>query len=340
MKRNPDIEKHSKRSKKQLLHASDYLQGITTGNRVLLGQALTLLESDHPVHRQLAVEIIEGSLKKSGGSKRIGITGTPGVGKSTFIEALGKQLIGQGHKVAVLAVDPSSQRTKGSILGDKTRMPFLANSPSAFVRPSPAGNTLGGVAAHTQESIILCEAVGFDIIFVETVGVGQSETAVYGMVDIFLLLLQPASGDELQGIKRGIVEMADLIAINKADGNLVDAAEKTRTEYKHALHLFPPKENGWTPQALTCSAIENSGLDELWYKCLDFFAQSEASGWLFENRKRQLLSWLHNELTNALQRHFFQDTELKNRLATVETAVSNGELTVPKAIEKLLANIL
>ncbi len=336
MKRNPGISKQSKRSKKRLLSVEEYHRGITSGNRIVLGQAITLVESENPGHRKLANEILEACLPHAGNSKRIGITGTPGVGKSTFIEALGKMLIEKGRRLAVLAIDPSSQRSGGSILGDKTRMPYLAASAGAFVRPSPAGRTLGGVAAHTRESILLCEAAGFDTIFVETVGVGQSETAVYGMVDFFLLLLQPASGDELQGIKRGIVEMADLIAINKADGKLADAAEKTRREYNRALHLFPPKENGWNPTALACSAMTGTGIETLWKKVGEYFSQTEASGWLLANRRRQQISWLHEAIISELRKRIFEDKNLKARLKKMETAVAERRMSVPSAVSKLL----
>ncbi|GAB4256608.1 MAG: methylmalonyl Co-A mutase-associated GTPase MeaB [Saprospiraceae bacterium] len=337
MKRNPGISKGGSRSKKRILTAEEYVQGICSGNRIVLGQAITLVESENPNHRQLANEILEACLPKTGNSKRIGITGTPGVGKSTFIEATGKLLIEKGHKLAVLAVDPSSQRTGGSILGDKTRMPYLATNPQAFVRPSPAGSTLGGVAAHTRETILLCEAAGFDTIFVETVGVGQSETAVYGMVDFFLLLLQPASGDELQGIKRGIVEMADLIAINKADGKLTEAAEKTRREYNRALHLFPPKESGWAPKANTCSALTGQGLEALWETIETYFSKTLSTGWLLENRRRQQKAWLHEALVSALRKRIFEDKNLKGRLQKLESAVAEGRMSVPSAVSQLLA---
>lgn len=315
------------------------MQGITSGNRIVLGKAITLVESENPDHRKQAVEILEACLPHTGNSKRIGITGTPGVGKSTFIERSGKLLIENGHKLAVLAVDPSSQRTGGSILGDKTRMPFLATSPQAFVRPSPAGGALGGVAAHTRETILLCEAAGFDTIFVETVGVGQSETAVFDMVDFFLLLLQPASGDELQGIKRGIVEMADLIAINKADGNLKEAAEKTRREYSRALHLFPPKESGWNPIALTCSALTGEGVPALWNQVEEYFSKTEATGWLLMNRRRQQKTWLHEALVTALRKRIFKDKNYKARLETLEAAVSEGRMSVPSSVNQLLEGL-
>lgn len=305
----------------------------------MLGQAITLLESENPSHRKQANEILEACLPHTGNSKRIGITGTPGVGKSTFIETTGKHFIEKGHKLAVLAIDPSSQRTGGSILGDKTRMPFLAASTKAFVRPSPAGSTLGGVAAHTRETILLCEAAGFDTIFVETVGVGQSETAVYSMVDFFLLLLQPASGDELQGIKRGIVEMADLIAINKADGNLIEAAEKTRREYNRALHLFPPKESRWNPKATTCSALTGDGIPALWNQVEEYFSKTKATGWLLDNRRKQQKAWLHEAIVTELRKRIFEDKNLQAHLQKVEEAVMDGRMSVPSAVSQLLAGI-
>lgn len=323
-----------------MLTTNEYVEGVISGNRIVLGQAITLVESANPEHRKIADEILEACLVRSGGpSKRIGITGTPGVGKSTFIEAIGKMLIMKGHKLAVLAVDPSSQRSGGSILGDKTRMPYLAASPHAFVRPSPAGSALGGVAAHTRETILLCEAAGFDTIFVETVGVGQSETAVFDMVDFFLLLLQPASGDELQGIKRGIVEMADLIAINKADGPLKEAAEKTRREYSRALHLFPPKESGWNPTTLTCSALTGEGMPELWNQVEKYFSEITASGWLLANRRQQQKTWLHEAFAAALRQRVFKDKKLNALLLSLESAVLEGRISVPSAVNQLLENL-
>jgi LAO/AO transport system kinase len=254
------IKEHSGK----LLSADDYLLGIQRGDVAVLGQAITLVESALTKHRSIAETLIEKCLPLSGKSIRIGITGVPGVGKSTFIEAWGNYLTSLGHKVAVLAVDPSSQTSKGSILGDKTRMNDLAINPKAFIRPSPSAGSLGGVAQKTRESIILCEAAGFDVILIETVGVGQSETAVHSMTDFFLLLMLSGAGDELQGIKRGIMEMADHLTITKADGDNLKKAKLAASEYKNALHLFPAQESGYTPQVSICSALEKTGLDSIW----------------------------------------------------------------------------
>lgn len=315
--------------------AGEYVRGILAGNRVLLSRAITLVESEHAGHQVLAAEVLDGCLPHTGGAFRIGITGTPGAGKSTFIEALGRRLLEEGRRVAVLAVDPSSSLSSGSILGDKTRMPVLATHANAFVRPSPAGQTLGGVAARSREVILLCEAAGFDTIFVETVGVGQSETAVHGMVDFFLLLMQASAGDELQGIKRGIVEMADLIAINKADGPLRPIAENTRSEYSRALRLFPSKPGGWTPTALTCSALEGHGLDAIWQRCLDFYRQMQENHRLEQSRREQLAAWFHEAVAGTLRQRYFARNDVARMLPLLEEEVKAGRLSVPKALQKL-----
>ncbi|MDP4290279.1 MAG: methylmalonyl Co-A mutase-associated GTPase MeaB, partial [Bacteroidota bacterium] len=253
-----------KAKRKKQLSVDEYVDGILKGNRIILSQAITLVESSLHAHKILAQQIIERCLPYSGNSFRIGITGVPGVGKSTFIEAFGTYLTSMGHKLAVLAIDPSSSRSRGSILGDKTRMEDLSIDPNAFIRPSPSAGSLGGVARKTRESIILCEAAGFDIIFIETVGVGQSETAVHSMVDFFLLLMLAGAGDELQGIKRGIMEMADAIVINKADGDNLLKAQTAKVEYQNALHLFPTAESGWNPEVETMSARKKEGMDRVW----------------------------------------------------------------------------
>jgi len=252
------------RLKRREYNSNEFLEGILSGDIALLSQAVTLVESSLPEHQIIAQEVIEKCLPYSGKSIRLGITGVPGAGKSTFIEALGMHLVRSGRKLAVLAIDPSSERSKGSILGDKTRMEELSVAKNAFIRPSPSAGSLGGVARKTRESIILCEAAGFDTIFVETVGVGQSETSVHSMVDFFLLLQLAGAGDELQGIKRGIMEMADGIAINKCDGSNVDKAKVAKSQYQNALHLFPPHDSGWSPEAITCSSIELNAIDEVW----------------------------------------------------------------------------
>src|SRR6478609_11290562 len=253
-----------KSSPKTRLPLNDYVKGILKGDRFILGRAITVIESDLPADQMLAEKIMAKILPKAGNSIRIGITGVPGVGKSTFIEAFGKYLTGRNKKVAVLAIDPSSQKTKGSILGDKTRMDQLAVDPLAFIRPSATRLTLGGVASKTQETILLCEAAGFEVIIVETVGVGQSEVAVKNMVDFFLLLMLAGAGDELQGIKKGIMEMTDAMVITKADGDNVDHATRAQAEYQHALHLFPASSSGWEPRVVTASALKGKGIDAVW----------------------------------------------------------------------------
>src|SRR6056297_2832095 len=271
------LRKFRKRRKPQYT-LEQYVDGILNGDRTMLGQAITLIESSRLEHMELAQQIIERCLPYAGKSLRIGITGVPGVGKSTFIEALGTQITTSGHKLAVLAVDPTSERTGGSILGDKTRMEKLAADPRAFIRPSPSGDSLGGVARKTRETIILCEAAGFDTLFIETVGVGQSETSVHSMVDFFLLLMLAGAGDELQGIKRGIMEMADAIIINKAEGDNRQKSLLAKREYENALHLFPPAESGWTPVVRTCSALEKQGIDKVWetiYEYLNFIKNND-----------------------------------------------------------------
>ncbi len=316
--------------------AEDYVAGIVQGNRVVLSKAITLVESTLPKHQALAQDIIEQCLPYAGKARRIGITGSPGVGKSTFIEALGQQLTSLGQQIAILAIDPSSQVSKGSILGDKTRMIELAANERAFVRPSPAGTTLGGVARKTRETIILCEAAGFDTIIIETVGVGQSEIAVHSMVDCFLLLLLPGAGDELQGIKRGIVEMADILCINKADGNRVALAKRARQEYRNALHLFPPKTSGWTPKVLSCSALEKQGIDDLWETVVAYFEQTTTSAYLAQKRAEQSKFWLQETIDAALRDWFMQQPQVAAQLADIEQAVLARKISSFKGADLLL----
>lgn len=296
---------------------------ISRGDRVALSRGITLIESKSRDHQKKARTIIEHCVSKVSASVRIGITGVPGVGKSTFIESLGKHLLEKGHKVAVLAVDPSSGISGGSILGDKTRMQQLVQEDHAFIRPSPAGDSLGGVARKTREAIILCEAAGFDVIIIETVGVGQSETAVHSMVDFFLLLKLAGAGDELQGIKRGIMEMADAIVINKADGSNLKRAQKARVEFKRALHLFPPKENGWSPEVLTTSAIENEGIREVWDLIAGYITTNKNNGWFDNRRLQQNKHWLLQTIDEQLKLRFYQDPKIKaaveEQLKLVET---------------------
>ena len=328
--------KVSKRRRK--LTPSQLFEKLVKGDRIVLGQAITLIESQKEEDRQQAHELIEKclALKNKNKSIRIGITGSPGVGKSTYIEAFGNYCIEKKMKVAVLAVDPTSQVTKGSILGDKTRMATLSSHKDAFIRPSPARDALGGVAEKTRESILLCEAAGFKTIIIETVGVGQSETMVHGMVDFFLLLISPAAGDELQGIKRGIVEMADLIAVNKADGDLLDAARHTKKDYYNALHLFPPKESGWIPKVMTCSAIEGNGIPEIWAAVIEFQKTMSKKGVFQQRRKNQSRQWLHATLQSNLQEFFFHNKAIKENLQDIEEKVIAGKLSSSKAAELLL----
>ena len=324
------------RKRKPLLPPEAYLKGIRKGDRVVLGQAITLLESHKPEHASLGRQVVEACLPHSGRSIRIGITGAPGVGKSTFIEALGMFLIEKGHRVAVLAIDPSSQQSKGSILGDKTRMSQLSAHEQAFIRPSPAGESLGGVARKTRETILLCEAAGYDHIIVETVGVGQSETAVHSMVDFFVLLLLPGAGDELQGIKRGIVEMADLLAVNKADSDRLGLARETQRSYQKALHLFPPKENNWTPPVLRCSALQGQGIEEIWDSVGQFQMETNESGYFQRHRQAQAKYWLREFISDKLEQLFFENPSVKEQWKLTEHKVIKGEWSSIKAGEYLL----
>lgn len=315
---------------------SDYVEGILAGNRVILSQAITLIESKKSAHRILAQEIIEKCLPSAGKSIRIGITGTPGVGKSTFIEAFGKHITKQGKKVAVLAIDPTSKLSGGSILGDKTRMEELSSDANAFIRPSPAGDSLGGVARKTRETIVLCEAAGYDHIIVETVGVGQSEIAVHSMVDFFLLLLLPGAGDELQGIKRGIVEMADMIAVNKADGDRLNAAKQAKVSYRNALHLFPPSESGWIPQTAICSAVSGMGIENIEASINKYQKQTVKSGWWTARRQRQAQYWLEESIQDRLQRLFSENVAVKARKVEIEKAVLEGRMSSFRGAEELM----
>lgn len=330
---NPNWRSKPKRS---LIQAEEYITGILSGDRVLLSQAITLIESKQAKHQALAHEIIEACLPHSGNSIRIGITGVPGVGKSTFIEALGQNLSANGHKLAVLAIDPSSQISKGSILGDKTRMAKLAVDPSVYIRPSAAGDSLGGVARKTRETLILCEAAGFDTLIIETVGVGQSEVAVHSMVDFFLLLLLPGAGDELQGIKRGIVEMADLIAVNKADGDNQAKAKRAVADYRNALHLFPPKASNWAVQVLPCSALSGMGITEIWRLIEEFRRFSEANGFFQHQRQSQARYWLHESIQQSLREQFYQHPQVRALLEEKELTVQAQKQSPFHAAEDLV----
>lgn len=311
-------------------------QAVRDGGRRALARAITLIESSRPDHRTQAETLLAALLPDSGRAVRIGISGVPGVGKSTFIEAFGLHLIGQGHRVAVLAVDPSSARSGGSILGDKTRMELLARAPEAFIRPSPAGRTLGGVARRTREAMLACEAAGHDVVLVETVGVGQSETAVADLVDLFLLLLPPAGGDELQGIKRGIVELADMIVVNKADGALRDAARHAVAEYRHALTLLRPAAEGWRVPVISCSALEGHGIDRVWQTIGIFQDKMRASGAWQRRRRGQAQAWMWREIEESLLTAFHGHDGVRARLPELERAVLSGILPPATAARTLL----
>ncbi len=333
--RNDAIARFKARQAKTLT-IDQYVDGILKGNRIVLSKAITLIESALPSHRATAQKILEKCLPHSGKSIRIGITGVPGVGKSTFIEALGKIIADRGHKLAVLAIDPSSERTKGSILGDKTRMEELASNSNAFIRPSPSAGSLGGVANKTRESMLLCEAAGFDVIFIETVGVGQSETAVHGMVDFFLLLMLAGAGDELQGIKRGIMEMADGIAITKADSGNESRATLAQAEYKNALHLFPPTKSGWIPQVLTCSSLNKVGVENVWEMILNYQKHTHENGFLDRKRQEQAKDWMLQTIEENLKSHFFENETIKNELQNLQPKVTQGTITPNIAAQQLL----
>jgi len=325
-----------KSQKRNILPSNQYIEGILRGDIVMLSKAITLIESSLPEHQQVAQEVIASCLPHAGNALRLGITGVPGAGKSTFIEALGMYLTQKGHKIAVLAIDPSSQRSKGSILGDKTRMEQLANHPNAYIRPSASSGTLGGVARKTRESIILCEAAGFDTIFVETVGVGQSETAVHSMVDFFLLILISGAGDELQGIKRGIMEMADGIVVNKADGDNIQRANRAKAECENALHLFPSAESGINPKVLTCSSLENSNIDGVWQMIIDFISATRENGFLEHKRLSQAVAIMHDSIQDDLKRNFYNNDEVAKHLHEIEKEIATQKMSSYIGASKLL----
>jgi len=309
---------------------------VCAGNRRALARAITLIESTRGDHRDQAERLLEHLLPHTGGAARIGVSGVPGVGKSTFIEAFGLNWIAAGHKVAVLAVDPSSQRSGGSILGDKTRMEQLSRAPEAFIRPSPTAGTLGGVARRTREVLLACEAAGFDVVLIETVGVGQSETAVADLVDMFLLLLLPGGGDELQGIKRGIMELADLVVVNKADGDMAAAARRSAAEYANAIRLLHPTTSDWIPPVLTCSSLENAGIDEIREMTQKFRRQVEASGALEQRRSAQARRWMWGEVDEQLLAAFQRHPAVRAKLDSLERQVSEAEITPSAAAQALL----
>ncbi len=327
--------------RRPLPSVEQFVQGIRAADRVLLSRAITLVESAREDHQVLALEVIAQLLRSNSSleapeSIRIAITGAPGVGKSTFIEALGMYLVENGHRPAVLAIDPSSAISGGSILGDKTRMERLSATEQAFIRPSPSGDALGGVTRKTREAIVLVEAAGFDTILIETVGVGQSEIAAQRMTDIFLLLLMPGAGDELQGIKRGIVEMADLLVVNKSDGERVSLANQARGHYINATHLLPPKPNGWTPRVMACSALENTGIAELWEAIVAFQKLTRSNGFFQENRRQQARFWLEDSLEAGLKTLFYEDPGVKATLAELEAEVLSGRISPTDAAARVL----
>ena len=333
----PVVNPYFKPKKRQpRLSAEEYVKGILAGDITILSQAVTLVESNLPSDQLIAQKVIEGCLPHSGNAVRLGITGVPGAGKSTFIEALGTKLCKDGKKLAVLAIDPSSERSRGSILGDKTRMMELSTQPNAFIRPSPSAGSLGGVARKTRETIVLCEAAGFDTIFVETVGVGQSETAAHSMVDFFLVLQVTGTGDELQGIKRGIMEMADGIAINKCDGSNVDKARVARVQFRNALALFPPHESGWKPSAVTCSAVEGNGIDDVWKMVTDYVTFTKRNGYFRKKRTRQAKYWMYETINQRLLDSFYHNPQIEALIEPTEEKVLSNQLSSFIAAHNLL----
>ena len=341
---NEGIEKPStispylkRKPRKKLMSVSEFVEGIVKGNVSVLSQAVTLVESVRPEHQTVAQEVIEKCLPYSGNSVRIGISGVPGAGKSTSIDVFGLHVLKEkGGKLAVLAIDPSSERSKGSILGDKTRMEKLSVHPDSFIRPSPSAGSLGGVARKTRETIILCEAAGYDKIFVETVGVGQSETAVHSMVDFFLLIQLAGTGDELQGIKRGIMEMADGIVVNKADGSNIDRAKLAASQFRNALHLFPLPDSGWSPKVMTYSGFYNLGVKEIWDMIYEYIDFVKKNGYFQYRRNEQSRYWMYETVNECLRDSFYQNQLIEKMLQDKEQQVLNGNLTSFVAAKSLL----
>ncbi|MGO4911710.1 methylmalonyl Co-A mutase-associated GTPase MeaB [Leeuwenhoekiella sp. W20_SRS_FM14] len=325
--------------RRNLPDAQQLITQICSGNTTALSRSITLVESTAARHQAIAQEVLTGCLPHANKSIRIGITGVPGVGKSTFIEALGYHLTQQGKKIAVLAIDPSSSISHGSILGDKTRMETLSVNERAFIRPSAAGDSLGGVARKTREAIILCEAARYEVILIETVGVGQSETAVHAMTDFFLLLKLAGAGDELQGIKRGIMEMADLLVINKADGDNKNAAKLAASAFAKALHLYPAKESEWSPEVKRCSALQNEGIEEIWETISNYIKLVNENGYFETNRKKQNTYWLKNTIENTLKDNFYSDPEIKAKLPLLLEALNEGKTTPFQAAQELLKKV-
>jgi LAO/AO transport system kinase len=322
--------------RKKRLPVESYVEGILSGDRIILSKAITLVESILPADNELAEKVLSEIIPYTGNSLRIGITGVPGVGKSTFIESFGKYVTSMNKKLSVLTIDPSSQRSKGSILGDKTRMESLSVDPLAFIRPSPSGSALGGVAQKTRETMFLCEAAGYEVIFIETVGVGQSETVVKEMVDFFLLLILAGAGDELQGIKKGIMEMADTVVITKADGDNEKRADIARVEYQNALHLFPPNPTGWYPRVTTCSALNEMGVREIWDIIEDHRRLLIEKGFFYEERKKQNIAWMHHLIGEILTQRFYQDETIASIISEKEKQVTDGIIPAIKAARDLI----
>ncbi|WP_373943489.1 methylmalonyl Co-A mutase-associated GTPase MeaB [Polaribacter sejongensis] len=312
------------------------MDGVLKGDRVILSRAITIIESNLESDKSLAKEIVQEILPSSGKSIRIGITGVPGVGKSTFIEVFGLHLVKLGHRVAILSIDPSSQRSRGSILGDKTRMDELSVLQEAYIRPSASGDTLGGVSNKTGETMLLCEAAGYDVILIETVGVGQSETAVHGMTDFFLLLMLAGAGDELQGIKKGIMEMADMVVINKADGDNITMSKLAKRQYQNALHIFPASESGWTPVASTASAIKNIGIDKVWDEILNFKKLVDENGFFLKNRNHQQIKWMYNNINEELKHLFYGSKNIKRELSELEKDIVTAKISLVKAAQQII----
>jgi LAO/AO transport system kinase len=323
-------------ARRRSLSTQEYVDGVRSGDRTLLARAITLIESNAPAHFEQAQEVVQALLPHRGQATRVGITGVPGAGKSTFIETFGLYLLEQNHRVAVLAIDPTSSVTRGSILGDKTRMEQLSRQQNAFIRPSPTGGVLGGVARKTRETILVCEAAGFDVVLLETVGVGQSETLVRSMVDFFLLLQIAGAGDELQGIKKGIMELADAVLINKADGDNINRARSARADYNQALHYLAPATEGWQTRAYTCSAVTGLGVAELWNVIQSFRKKTEASGVFEARRKEQSISWMKSMLEEYLVSRFYSNPKIKAQQPEIESQVVGGTLPVTTAAQILL----
>jgi LAO/AO transport system kinase len=332
---NPDYKRKSESD----LSLDEYVEGIRKGNRTILSKAITLIESTRAENRKLGQLILERCLPYTGKSVRIGITGIPGVGKSTFIEAFGKLLIKKGHRVAVLAIDPSSSKTRGSILGDKTRMTELSTDNNAFIRPSPSSGSLGGVARKSRETMLLCEAAGYDMLLIETVGVGQSETTVHSMVDFFLLLMIAGTGDELQGIKRGIMELADLIAINKIDEQPEKLVQKSERDLKNALSLLPTSPSDWNPPVMSCSALKESGIENIFQVIKEYLDLTVRNGFFHKQRIEQLKQWMHETIRGELQTRFYDNQKIKSLLPGIEKKVIEGEISPFQAADQLLKKL-